>query len=431
MDDAPRPPAPTGRDPLVMALLVCGFVLTSVTYGRHQASPDLLATWMAADAFARGAWDAIYAGSDGLFTMRPPEAWVAPLRAAGHDAAIYPYVYPPLWAWLVSGLTHVTDYAAFRTVASVVNPLLLAGTVWLAARAAGDGVRRLTFVLTGLVLMAVSLAGVVAIEQNQPAILVGFLLVLAVERDRAGHPVAAGAALAVAAALKLYPAVFVLIWLARGRWRAAAAFAGVGGTLGLVSLAVGGWDLHMAFLAEVRAISSTVLTTYFTWNLDSTVWTLLRPEGSQFVPDISTTAEGAGWTVLTKPPLWALFDKAALAGFAVALWAAARRTDDAILWPLAFAGLALISPLTWGYHYLPALAFLPALALCHGRAGAWITLVAVAPVSVAAISLPSWALWAQPGGTLAMAVMTAGFGVAAFGAPVGDRATLRRVSQPL
>ena len=86
---------------------------------------------------------------------------------------------------------------------------------------------------------------------GQMHLLVFFLLAVAVwcsERDR---PAAAGISVALAAALKLYPALLLAFFLRKKQWRAAAAT-----VVGLVALAglsvyLFGWDVHRIYLREI------------------------------------------------------------------------------------------------------------------------------------------------------------------------------------
>ncbi len=356
------------RQTLYVLLLIAFAAVLSALRNMGETSPDLLATWMAGLNFARGSFDQIYAPAGPVFDMYPPDAWIAELRAGGHDGAIFPFIYPPLWAWGASWLTGVTSYSSVIAVANVVNPALLGLTLWLAARAARCPLPEPGYVAIGLAAFFLTAISLVALEQNQPQILVAFLTVLAAERTARGAPRSAGAALALAASIKLYPAFFALIWLARGERRALAGFILAGAGLALLSLAVAGWPLHAAFLAQIRTISGSTLVTSFTYDLDAVAAKYLFADAMTFVPDLLPDSD-AGWLVLAKPTLWTVADAALLLATLAGLTRLARKSRDPLVWPLAITLTALVSPLSWGYHYLAALAFLPALLprLGHAR----------------------------------------------------------------
>ncbi|ROT99008.1 glycosyltransferase family 87 protein [Histidinibacterium lentulum] len=376
--------------PWYTPLIFLSFAAFSWLYFAGDPSPDLRATWIAGHFYSLGAPSQIYAGNEGYFTMRALESWDDWSAAEGLEGVNYPFVYPPLWAALAGALTQVMPYWLFKGIAAFLNPLLMVGMVWLAARCVDDrevSVQMMTF-LGGLVVVF-TLPGIVALQQNQPHILVSFLMVLAVERARAGAMAAAGAALGFAAALKLFPALLVVVWIASGRWRPVGWFALFGGGLGALSVALAGWPLHEAFLSEIDAIRASIIVTGFNYGLDALMAWNLR---LQDLVDI-THAEG-GWKMLEKPALWQMLSMVALATILTFAFTAARlarragRDPDILIWPVLFIALAFVSPLAWGYYYLPALAFLPHLLDRFGlrRGGVMFALIA-APLTPHAFTL--------------------------------------------
>lgn len=395
------------------ALLALILVFTALSFARHGHghSPDLMATWLAGHFYGQGATDQVYAGYEGLFTMLPPSEWWSYLVGQGRTEAVYPYVYPPLWAVLASALTPWVGIDGFQVAASLLNPVFLAVMVLLAGRACGQaGWALVQFVAFGLALMFFTLPGLVALAQNQPQILVSLLIVAAIERDRAGAGPTAGALLALAAAIKLYLAVLALLWLAGRRWSSLSAFAVVGGTLGGLSVLLAGWPLHAQFLNDVAAIRQTVLMNHFTYGLDPVIAQLAPVGEADFVtaPDSATTQGFAtGWRVLEKPPLWAGLSTLALLALVVFGAWRCRQGVDVLFWPVFLVALALILPLSWGYHYLPALAFLPVLPVRYGlRLGLGLLVCLALPLTVPAFALfrdvPITDLFPQIAGTATM-----------------------------
>jgi len=219
--------APIVPGTTVLGLAILGFL------DIPRISGDLLPLWLAGQAFAEGTAGEVYAPVDPVFRMLPPDSWAERARAAGYEGFVYPFVYPPLWAWVFGLIGRIADFQALAGLASIVNPALLLATCLLAWRASGAPSGVLPHVAVALVLLLMTPVGVIAILQNQAQILVAFLVVLALERTRANRPVSAGAALA--ASIKLFPAIFALFWLASGERRAFASFAAMGLGLGLMS----------------------------------------------------------------------------------------------------------------------------------------------------------------------------------------------------
>lgn len=413
-----RDGAGLGRLWRALAVIVSGFVIVnSFLLFRHTQSADLLATWLAGRAFALGLPDQIYAATGAVFTMEPPTAWRAWIDAQHHDASAYPFIYPPLWAWVGSLLYRAFSLSTLIAGANLLNPAVLVASLWLALRNTVPPARLAPMFLLGLLLTGLSIATIIALAQNQPQIIVGFLCILAVDRMLRDAPRSAGIALALAASIKLYPAVFALFFLARRDWAALRAFLVAGLALGLASIAVAGWPLHQAFLAQIGAISRTALTSFISWSLDSTLAKLVFRDSMIEVFDnripISGTEPGS-WFVMLKPPLWRAVDAALQLAALAGLYRIARRTADPLFWPLAFTVTALLSPLAWGYHFLAAYVFLPALftRLPTLPALGLVALIVIpqsAPFVFATFGDGPAGLWQQPLATAACVLMAVAF----------------------
>ncbi|MBN2906392.1 MAG: DUF2029 domain-containing protein [Rhodobacteraceae bacterium] len=383
---SPRLSAPLRAAGVVIGGLILAYIgLTYIAAPRQ--SGDLLPLWLAGEAFADGT--PVYAPADSLYRMVPPDGWTERAIAAGYAGFVYPFVYPPLWAWVFAGLTRVTDFQTVAAVAGVLNPLLLLLTPVLAWRIAGAGLRLFPYVVISQVLIHMTAVGMIALNQNQAQILVSFLVLLALERSHSGRPFTAGAALALAASIKLFPAVFALLWLASGERRAFAAFAAVGAALGLASLAVAGWPLHAMFLSHVAAIGNTGFFSPLSFSFDSVATRMTDPV-LVFV-DLADTRSDPGifrtMTLAEKPAAVALAGKVVLAltiaGFALAMARTGRAVRDGALWPAALAVFPLIGPLAWGYYFISATAFAPVLIARFGWArGGALLCVVYTPISL-------------------------------------------------
>lgn len=273
----------------------------------------------------------------------------------------------------------------------------------------------------GLLALSQSFVGAIALMENQPQILVSFLVLLALERQRSGACVLAGAALALAAALKIYPVLFALLWLATGARHAATAFAITGGALGAVSILVAGWPLHGAFLETLAMIGQSVLVTPLSYALAPAAMQLLAPELLTY----HTVTDG-GWLYGALPPFAVILARvallAALGALALAMRRADRDTRDALLWPAALVAVSLLSPLAWAYHYIPSVAFAPILVDRLGpRRGGLLLLCVLVPISPLPAGLAlAWGLGAenlQIIGTFALLGLGATYAAMALRAP--------------
>ena len=404
----------TGRRDLALTLAILAvFAYLARTLFFSGSSADLVAVWLSGLEFGQGHFDRIYPRSGGLFTMQPPDGWLELARAVGHDGPVYPYIYPPLWAALLSPLTATVSFAAMKSAASVLNFALIVGCVVAAYRASHYRAPMWTYFAIALPILSLTTPGLLAMHENQPQILVSFLLVLSVERMRHKSFALAGLALALAASLKVFPALFVIIWIINAQWRALAAFAFFGAALAAASVLVAGWPLHVLFLNQLLSISQTVLTTGNTYNLNAVIAHYFFNSELLHISAVghplASETISVGWEILPKTALWRGLSTAAL--LAAIIWAGARiRRDPGIettVWMFAFGAMALLGPISWPYYYIPLLAFLPVIIDRLGAAkGLIILTITLLPSTLA---LPQ-ILYQVSGQALApMVLSTAGF----------------------
>lgn len=183
------------------------------------------------------------------------------------------------------------------------------------------------------------------------------------------------------------------------------------------------------FLEEVSRISSTVIVTTHTYSLDTVIGQMLFFEQMQIIVDPNVIAGAAdesqinGWKVMAKSAIWRGTSAAAILAV-LAFFAYKLRpnkepaSDNSLLWPIVIICMALINPISWGYHYLPAVAFAPVLIDRFGFAqGVVLLLLIFAPVSVVALTsvYPHIAFIQSPAsffGTLSMIGLALAFAAA-------------------
>ncbi|MEO1536317.1 MAG: glycosyltransferase family 87 protein [Pseudomonadota bacterium] len=394
------------RTALALTLaLAAGFSVWSF-FILNLTGVDLLPLWLAAKFWAMGQPEMIYTIEGGAFTLSTPEAWRALATAEGVGAVdINPFIYAPIWAVLLAPLTEVMSFATFDAIVRILNPAALAIVpfcVWRAAPIAPPAL----IIGTGFAMLALTTVGLLPIMGGQVQIVVALLLAIAMERSRNGAPLAAGAALGLAAALKLYPALFVLLFLATRQNRAILSFALVGGGFGLASLAFAGWPLHAELLRELSVISSSVIEINLSTNLDALIVVALALEMSDGIP---------GRAVLVKSEMWSALSRIALLGAITALAIVGRRNpaiaQHPLYWPLAVITAAILGPLSWTFHYILPMAASALLLTLLPRAAALAVLLTVGALSsILTIALPFPSIGTTPPlqlwGSLAFLLLT-------------------------
>lgn len=351
----------TTRDAVATGILALAYVIwaTQKFWGRDAV--DLWPMLAVAHFYDAGAFDQIYP-SGAVFDLGTPSAWRAHFDARfGVGSDCFPFVYPPLWAWLAAKLVPLLDDRVWLALPFVANPLLAVGCTWCTWRATGATMNPLRWFGVCLGLLTLSTPLYFALDDGQAQVLVTFLVLASVERSRARDGRTAGGLLALAASIKLYPLVFVGIWVARRDWRAVGSFVVCGLALGLLSIAVAGPALHLVFLDTVRAIGGTLFHHPINHSLEVALASVLHLLGFEGLAPANPDVLAA----LAKPT-WLLWSgRAVLAGVIAGIAVAAARADEASLysrvWPVSLLLIAVTAPLAWSYYLLAGLFFLPLL----------------------------------------------------------------------
>lgn len=365
------------------AVLLLALVLAWSVYGQVWA-PDLSAVYMAAAMAGTGQEAAVYAAPPQFYGLQTDPRWLAHLAEFGAQSRItLAYVYPPLWAWALAPLVGEMAPMTFFRGALVIELAALGLSVLLAWRLAGRGrIGWPAWVLLSLVIGFATSPLHLALLHHQPQILVVALMLMTVDRLLAGNAAQAGAALAVAAALKITPALLLLLFVPRPRRIGLLTFAITGGLLTGASVLLAGWEAHLAFLDQVRLAGSHVLTSAASSGMD---WIL-----TVLATDAAPVFEDGRIQIRAKPGWIDPVLIAALIGTTIALMRLSRRVPDPARTPLLGAGLifatALILPPGWSHYFLPAILLAPALCAPQMRPAGPLAYVALTGL---------WSLWTE------------------------------------
>jgi hypothetical protein len=353
------------RETLIAFIIVCAFgILILPQFLGHWAS-DLAAVYIAGHMIATGQDALVYAADLGFFGGTPA-SW-ATLVAQMNDQGLpaFPYIYPPLWAELLSPLTQRLTPQQFFDLFGLVHTAAFCGSAWLAAKIARPSHMRFDLFICIVCMLAyfttpLQAAGLI----TQPTMITTFLTLLAVERLQAGRAASAGVALALAAAIKLTPAAFALVFLIDRNWRALAAFAVAGSLLALICF-VASPALSLQFLQQLPDVSQYSMVAKVNVSLIPALTSLSSILGLTPTLDMSRNAVLLG-PGLYELPRWITFaPKLMLLVSLILTWRimapappALRRAGATLLIALI---LPLFGPLGWLHYYVLPLLMLPML----------------------------------------------------------------------
>lgn len=323
---------------------------------------DFSSIYIAATFYADGAFDMIFPPSDLFFWDTPPLAWRAQAEAAAAQfhttpEQFPPYIYPPLWAAVFAPFTEWVSFRATAGMNLALNLVSGAAMIWMGAALFDPRAETLfRWVLLAALLSAISMAGDLSFNLGQAQVFVSALVLLSMLQLSRGRDFQAGGWLALAAAIKLTPALFVVIFVMERRWQALAVFAVVGGALAGLSVMTTGWALHEQFMAKLGMIEGDVLLSRVHLGLDQALFYAQQAVSGGFdwavhLPRIEPKSVWIDWSIRL----------CLLCGICLTWWVTRRLDTGPRLWGrlLLLQLLSILaSPLGW-LHYL----FLPLLLL--------------------------------------------------------------------
>lgn len=371
------------RDRKASVILLATWLALVFQILQGNSPPDLAALYFAGYFFAEGHLSAVYDAATSAFAGTVSPDWSNAGSTLGYgDAMQVPYIYPPLWAALMAPVTDWLTPQQFFLAAYLVQLPLLALTSVLGWRLFGRPIPLALWLLASLVVFSVSIGAMFGLHNCQVHLTVGFLCLLAFERVRAKMPLVGGLCLALAASVKLFPALLAILWLATGERRALASFFGCGLALAGLSLALAGWPLHMEYLQRLAEFSGTINGVRINLSAQVPVYHLVETFGRVHAAPISGAATDPAMAKQFRTDaspwvsgIFALLLAAGLGGIGIL----ARRAGPAASGLAVGAVLLLVIllwPLSWAYYLLPVYALLPIL-LCFFSIGRMMAFYAV------------------------------------------------------
>lgn len=187
------------------------------------------------------------------------------LPGSAPEGHVWPYIYPPLLAYALAPLSllrleHAQLIWALLSVTALGVALAasIQGFALPSPAAAESGAERRASLLRAVALAALLVFALPLrsnIAHGQVNLLVLALLVLSVRAHLSGKDVASGALLALAALIKVTPALFVVLFLARRRYKAALAFAAAAALLAAATLPFGALPAWRTFIERLPEMS--------------------------------------------------------------------------------------------------------------------------------------------------------------------------------
>jgi len=377
VDFTPAPPRSSAAQSVVPGLLMLfGWAIWALTKHWDHWPPDLSALYFAAHFFAEGSYAEVYASPAEFFGTDYPQSWAAAVTAYGHTGEVtFPYIYPPLWAALLSPVVQFMGPQTFFNGVYVWHLTLMALMPWLAYRLLRPAIGFSLYAVISVALLSTSLISIQALFQNQQQITVAFLMLLAFERVSRGQQTAGGIALGLAAAMKLSPILLLLLFMSERKWRASGVALATVALLAALSFAIAGPDLHWIYRQKLELLSDRLAIVNFNFSARSAIFQLWEFVNGRTMPSAS------GGVLALPAPAWLnVVLTLLLAGSLAAIFWLSQHADPERRLRNRFAATVLVvtvcGPLAWGHHYVLPLAMLPALVGTLSPVTGWLIVAA-------------------------------------------------------
>ena len=335
------------RLPAVLAICLCFIAVLVLTRGKAPGD-DLVSSYIAGSIIGTDDETHLYSHDTEFFHILDDPLLEGIARGSGFNGFPHPYVQTPLWAVILRPLCGMVRFPAFSFIFLLLNLSAVIGMVLLTAEMWAPRFRRPLWLAGCLVVFFFMepLRYTVFLNQTHPIFL--FLAMLAVYLVSKGHDIPAGLVLALAAAVKLTPALLAVYWLFTRRYKATLSFVLWSALLaGLTALAAG-METSLAYVSELKRLSSILLTAYNNQSLAAFMNDLTGRIGTDLF----------SWRIYTLS-LHARILSAGSTLLVIALLTRARDRFRNV--PVEFEGLAIsavliamtvFTPIAWSHYFI-------------------------------------------------------------------------------
>ena len=309
---------------------------------------DLSSSYIACRLLAEGQESHLYSYDPEYFHIIEDPVWVETARRTAFNGFLHPYVQTPLWAYVLIPLCTAMDFQTFNLIFLVVNFASIAGTVWLVAYQWATSFLSRPVWLAGF-LGAFSLITptyyMAFLNQTHPLFLFGTILAVFLAARK--QDMLSGFVLAIAASIKLTPAIIAIHWLISGRRKSALSFLIWSAILGLFTFLIFGEKLILEYLSNLNRISNVLLVAYNNQSLAAWLY------GSSY-----KLSEILNWRIYPLPTVSKIISLC-LTGLVVVYFMAVYRnrsesTDYLEIISVSSLLIAsmIFTPIAWNHYYI-------------------------------------------------------------------------------
>jgi len=224
---------------------------------------DLSSSYIACRVLAEGEENHLYSYDPEYFNIIKDPVWIEIAEKTSFRGIMHPYVQIPLWAYILMPLCKAMNFQAFNLLFLVLNFTSIAATVWLVAYQWAPSFLAKPLWLAGFLTVFSLMTPtyyMALLNQTHPLFLFGTILAVFLASRK--QDMLSGFVLAIAASIKITPAIIAVHWLISGRRRSAISFLVWSFILGVFTFLILGENISLDFLSNLNRVSNVLLVSY-------------------------------------------------------------------------------------------------------------------------------------------------------------------------
>lgn len=291
----------------------------------------------------------LYAHDATSFNAVYDKIWlqIAAEKGVGPQVVLSPFVQTPLWPYLLQPLCNEMSFPAFNLLFKIVLACCFASMIWLTGRywAPKFFTPLWIFVMCVLWIKADPLRDALQLTNTHAIFLV--LTLLAILWARSGQPVLAGASLAVAAAVKITPAIFFIYWLMTKQRKAALSFALWFAALFVITVVTSGTPIMLDYIQSMSRVSHILLLT--DGNQSFAAWWMGYIYPRSWIMDFRSLPMPAAMSVISSA---FVFLSAIVGGYCDRRSSSLNSKVPPYGAVITLVGATIFTPIAWGHYYI-------------------------------------------------------------------------------
>lgn len=332
-----------------LILLILGLFVVAAMIWNSSSGTDITSSYISCRLVLNGKSAHLYSYDPASFNLVSDRLWlqIASAKGIAPQVLLSPFVQTPLWPYVLQPLCNGMSFPAFNRFFEIVLVVCFAAMIWLTGRNWAPRFFTPMWVLAMCILWIKADPLRDAIELNNTHAIFLVLTLLAILWARSGRPVLAGASLAIAAAVKITPAVFVIYWLVTKQKKAALSFILWSGALFAITLATSGSAIMLDYIHSMSRVSHILLLSEGNQSLAAWWMGYRYPAASMM-----------GFRSLPMPAAMSMISSvfvvlsAVLGGYCDLRTSALNSKLPQYGAVITLIGATIFSPIAWGHYYI-------------------------------------------------------------------------------